>query len=290
MYTKYDQWLNEANANTNRLIENILENIEPVILELLEKYKEDYFKEFEEAPSKFALLSFRLGLIYDLLRSIEKYTSPTDELIESNVRLGIKRNFEVDLKISRNNVEYTLHTEAIRAGGYNIMRLHYRYITSTNLPKTEYDVYSKKYAERVKRLSRVEKLQAQCDVFKGNINRLEEEYETNKSMTDEQILEFVLLDQRKWYLISFEVEGFIKRNYEKLPDTMKDPALPEYIAKDDTAKFEKKREEIIKRVTDVFKVYRIEWVYKNLVGVKTQLSKTEAKLNNELSSISNILN
>lgn len=110
MYTKYDQCSDEANANTNRLIESILNNIEPVTLKLLEKYKEDYFKEFKEEPSKFSLLSYKLALISDILHSIEKYTVPTDELIESNVRLGINGNYEVDLKILRTNYElfYTL--------------------------------------------------------------------------------------------------------------------------------------------------------------------------------------
>ena len=110
MYTKYDQCLNEANVNANRLIESVLNNIEPIALKLLEKYKEDYFKEFEKEPSKFSLLSFKLALISYILHSIEKYALPTDELIESKVRLGNNGNYEVDLKILRNNFElfYTL--------------------------------------------------------------------------------------------------------------------------------------------------------------------------------------
>lgn len=288
MYTKYEQWLNEANTNT--LIESILNNIEPVVLKLLEKYKEDYFKEFEKEPSKFSLLSFKLSLISDLLRSIEKYTLPTDELIESKVRLGIKGNFEVGLKISRNNLVYALSTEAITAGGYNIMRLHYRYITTTNLPQTGYDVYTKMYSERVKRLSRLEKLQAQYDTIKVNVDRHEKEYETNKSMTNEQILDFMLLNYRKFYLLTFEAEGFLKRNYEMLPDAMKNPASPQYIAKDDTEKFEQKREDVVQHAINIFKKQNIEWVYRNLVSAKNNLSKIEAKINNELSSISNILN
>ena len=76
----------------------------------------------------------RLSLVIDLMKALQNYILPTDELIDMNWYGGAK-GIEISAGIERDGVRYHFLTEAITAGGYNIQRFHYRYIVKSKMPR-----------------------------------------------------------------------------------------------------------------------------------------------------------
>jgi hypothetical protein len=75
------------------------------------------------------------------------------------------------------------------AGGYNIQRLHYRYITKTNLPKTNNNSISSEYAAKIKKMSKLEKLNLEIKNWEARIEQNTKHIEWAKSLSDDEILE-----------------------------------------------------------------------------------------------------
>jgi hypothetical protein len=77
------------------------------------RYKEDY----------------KLDQIWKLTQSMSKHLTENDVLV-SDIRINKSvKGFCVDFNYKNNNGVFNYRTEAIDAGGYNIQRYHYRYIT-----------------------------------------------------------------------------------------------------------------------------------------------------------------
>jgi hypothetical protein len=84
-----------------------------------------------------------------------------------------------------------LSTEAIVAGGYNIQRAHYRYLTKTNLPKTGQSAVAQSYAAEIKKLTKVEKLNYEISNFERDIEKIDSKLPANSSLTDAQIAQIL---------------------------------------------------------------------------------------------------
>ena len=118
------------------IVNVILDELEPTIFEMVSQTEAWFEEKFKQDFTDFDREMARLNLTFDMVKAIETYTNPSDTLLSIDVDTSIKNNIEITAQIERDGVTYNFSTEAIYAGGYNIQRLHYRYITRTNIPKT----------------------------------------------------------------------------------------------------------------------------------------------------------
>lgn len=203
------------------------------------------------------------SLKYDLIRSIEKYTKPTDLLISMDVKTGIKGNIEISSVIERDGNQYTLFTEAIYAGGYNIQVLHYRYRTSTDLPITGESSISGQIKERMKRLSKVQKLEKDVESFNKRAEDYEKSITINSKLSDEEIWDQIQADKDSYKWPSWEeiVRRGADVNYNKSEDFYK-------------SEMEKSKINSIER----WKHLKIKSPERSLQSIKKEILKIEQKL------------
>ena len=131
----YKQFLNESKQDN--IVNVILDALEPTIVEMVNETAAWFSVKFKQEFTDFDREMTRLNLIFDMVKAIESYTKPTDQLLSMNVRKSVKGNIQIDAQIQRDRETYSFSTEAIYAGGHNIQRLHYRYILKLVFQKLE---------------------------------------------------------------------------------------------------------------------------------------------------------
>ena len=146
-FKTYGQFINESKQDN--IVNVILDSLEPTIVEMLAATEKWFVETFKEEFTKYDREYARINLTYDMVKSIEMYTLPTDQLLSMNVRKSAKGNIEISSQIQRGENTYSFQTEAIYAGGHNIQRLHYRYIVKTSIPKTGASEIAKEYADKI---------------------------------------------------------------------------------------------------------------------------------------------
>ena len=131
----YNQFINESKKND--IMNVILDSLEQTISEMTAEIETWFRKNFpKNVITDYDRESWRISLTRDMVKAVEKYTLPSDTLVDIQSNEGNKGNIEIVAKIQRDGEVYDFRTEAIYAGGRNIQVLHYRYITKTRLPKT----------------------------------------------------------------------------------------------------------------------------------------------------------
>ena len=263
----FEEFLQES-SNT-RLIDEILKSLETTILEMVEKVKAAVEKEgktFTDYDRKMTYLS----IIYDMVRSIEKYTLPTDKLVNVGSSRSVKGNIEVWCSILRDGEQHFIETEAIYAGGYNIQRLHYRYITKTNLPQTNRKEAADEYAAEIKKLSKLEKLNAEILSYEQRIAKNEERIQQSSGYTDEEIWQKIVngenisknkLDLPDW-------QEIVRRGADKNFDGEGDFLAQQAKYKSDSI--------------DSWKRQNIRWPADNNRALLSEINKLKKKLENYL--------
>lgn len=175
------------NKAINQLIINHKNDFQSIIEKLEKSEKQHFelagidFKPYTEHYKSYLLLSF----YYDIIKSASKFVLSEDQYLASTISFDIKQ-IVFTAKFSRNNVEYTINTRAIYAGGYNIQRLHFRFITSgtiKSISATKSDV--KIIKEKIKKLSKTETLQKEISMFEKAISNYETDLERLNNQTDE---------------------------------------------------------------------------------------------------------
>ena len=177
------------------LVINILENLKPVIQNLIDAHVAQFEKKFERKMSKFDLTMSELYIISDMVKSVEKYTSHDDVLVSLGSSVSKKGNLEISALIERGGTEYRLTTEVIYAGGHNIQCLHYRYITNSKLPKTGNNILTTEYAEKIKKMTKLEKLNEQLETEYRWQKRYEEEITQKEAMSEDEIIEHLKIEK-----------------------------------------------------------------------------------------------
>jgi len=260
---KYNEFLLESNKDN--LVNTILQSLEQTLTSMVERIESAAIAKGGKMFSNYQKEMIKLNLTYDLVKSIEIYTLPTDVLVSFNCYTSVKGNIEINAKINRGEDSYYFTTEAIYAGGYNIQKLHYRYITKTSLPRTKSDTISKIYAEKIKKMTKFEKINSEIESNLKSIALDDEKITKNSSLTDDQILE-ILIKEDKYRTLT--------KKWEEIPD---DAPAKEY----GKEKWEKHQKEYVEDSINRWKIINIKWSKDH----KEAMIKNNIKLNQKLNSL-----
>ena len=157
----------------------------------------------------------RLSLVIDLMKALQNYILPTDELIDMNWYGGAK-GIEISAGIERDGVRYHFLTEAITAGGYNIQRFHYRYIVKSKMPRVNGGLATE-YQNEYKKLTKLEKLENEIENLQSQINEYQQRIDYLAPMTyDELVVELGKHSMYGWRVKNdYKWENIDKTIYKK---------------------------------------------------------------------------
>jgi hypothetical protein len=257
----YSQYLFESRGG---LVQTILDASEDTISKMVAQSETFFIKEFKRPFSKFDLEMTRLYIIADMVKSIEGYTQPTDKLVTLHTGTSRKGNLEISAQIEREGQVYRLSTEAIIAGGYNIQRAHYRYLTNTNLPRTGRSELTKLYTAEIKKMTKAEKINTEIQALERDIERSKKIVAENSPLTDEQIIQ-ILKDANEYAFNMPSWEQIIKNGAAKNYNNSEE----EYNAS--TAKYQASK-------IDFWKTQNIKWPSDRIKSLEKSLAKERAKL------------
>lgn len=259
----FDQFLNESNQNN--IVNVILDALEPTIVEMVAATETWFVKTFNQEFTKFDREMARLNLIFDMVKAVETYTQPTDSLLSLNVSKSAKGNIEIAAQIHRNGNTYAFSTEAIYAGGHNIQRLHYRYITKTSIPKTGASQMTKEYSDKIKKMSKAEKLNNDIKSYEARILRMQQEIEANLKLNDTEIIQVIKDNPRdswyEWPTWSEIVKRGVADNYDN-----------------DEAYYNQQMKDSIAKKIESWKNMNITWKEKSIVDFTKEIKKLQSKL------------
>jgi hypothetical protein len=259
----YNSFIFES-ANSN-IVDEILTSLSDDIQYLIGKYEESYRKNFNREPSSYDKELIRLKIIWDMVKAIEIYTLPTDSLVTVSSTISNKGNLEISAQIQRGGEVYNFNTEVIYAGGYNIQQLHFRYITKTNLPKTGSSVVTKEYADKIKKLSKLEKLNNEIQSLQNRIKTNQDLIAVNSKMLDSEILEILKKEDSN---IDVTWKDIVSRGADKNYN--------------DQVDFQKRQNEYIKNRIEFWKRKNIGWKVEDVESAKKQIQKLEQKIKQSL--------
>ena len=245
------------------IINVILDELEPTILDMVARMEAQYEEKAEKKFTDFDREMARLSITSDMVKAVEKYTNPTDTLLSLEVSTSVKGNIEVIAEIKRDGVTYHFSTEAIYAGGYNIQRLHYRYLTRTNIPRTGASTITKVYSEKIKRMTKMERLNKDLQQYKDRVAKSEEEVIINSKLTDDEITQ-VGLEKDKWM------------EWPTWEEIIKRDAAKNY--NNDEAEYNQKMKDSIAYNIDRWKHQNITWKKHNISQLTKEITKLEKKL------------
>ena len=184
--------INESLQDT-RVITQILDSLEPRIKAMVDASKKSFIEQYGSTREWLPYHDewTRLMLIYKLCGSIETYTQPGDKLVSiesSRIQAGL---FTINAQIARDGIEYGLVTTVTRAGGYNIQCAHYRYLTATRLPKTGRSVMTSELADKMKRMSKGQRILIEIEQYEQRIQDKQKILDDNKSLTEDQKIRYM---------------------------------------------------------------------------------------------------
>ena len=155
-----------------------------IIAEEKKQYLEKIGKEMNVTPWMEEMI--RLSLVIDLMKALQNYVLPTDELEQMNWYEGGK-GIEIHARINRNGESHYFFTEAIYAGGYNIQRLHLRYLTKTDMKRVMSDLASE-YQNKYKALNKIEKLEKEIENLQTQITKYQQRIDELTPMSKEELI------------------------------------------------------------------------------------------------------
>ena len=242
------------------IIDTLLERSDYLINEMIDKIEFDWnqddknLRPFSEWNRKLT----RLILTHDLVKAFSTWTVSSDELVDFSIQGSVKGSIVIMATIKRDGQIWPLQTSVIYAGGHNIQRLHYRYITTTQLPKLNQTSELKPYIDAIKRLQKGERLQKDIDMYMRQINDQTKKIEEKSSMTDQQIIDLKSFKFPKHQLINRDSHNWTvysndRQGYDAMVKTSQD---------EDVANF--------KRSIDIDK--------KRILDIQGQIRKIETKI------------
>jgi hypothetical protein len=247
----------------DNIVNVILDELEPTIFEMVSQTEAWFEEKFKQDFTDFDREMARLNLTFDMVKAIETYTNPSDTLLSIDVDTSIKNNIEITAQIERDGVTYNFSTEAIYAGGYNIQRLHYRYITRTNIPRTGSSTISKEFSEKIKRMTRVESLNKDIEQYKTRVAKAQAELAVDSKLTDDEIIQ-TLKDKGDWY------------EWPTWKEIVKRGAAKNY--NNDEAYYNQEMEDGLASSIESWKRTNITWKEQSVVAWTKEIAKLQDKL------------
>jgi len=159
------------------------------------------FEEEGKVMSNFDVEYFKLMFTYKAIQAIEQYIIPSDNIINVHVSNSPK-GFKITCSLVRDEQKHFLHTDCIRAGGYNIQIGHYRYLIESSLPRIKSIFESTKIKNKIDKLSKTEKIRKEIASYEKRINDYTLTIEENKKLTQQEILNKSEL-YKKYYFITW---------------------------------------------------------------------------------------
>lgn len=252
-----------AESTKDNLVNQILVSLVDDIQYLIGKHEEAFQKQFEKPMTAYDKELTRLNIIWDMVKAIETYTASSDSLITISSSISSKGNLEIFAQVQRDDKVYFFNTEVIYAGGYNIQKLHYRYITKTDLPKTGNQQVSKQYAEKIKKLSKLEKLNQEIRQYEDKIKQTESQLQLNLLKTNDQIWDELKKRDDHFEWVSWE--EIVKRGADKNFKYSEDY-------------YNQEREDYIQNRLNFWKTINIKGLENRLIAFQKELVKLNKKL------------
>ena len=219
------------------IINAILDKLEPTILDMVARMEAQYEEKAEKKFTDFDREMARLSTTSDMVKAVEKYTNPTDTLLSLEVSTSVKGNIEVIAEIKRDGVTYHFSTEA------------------TTITKV--------YSEKIKRMSKVERLNKDLQQYKDRVTKAEEEVIVNSKLTDDEITQ-VGLEKDKWM------------EWPTWEEIIKRDAAKNY--NNDEAYYNQKMKDSIAYNIESWKRSNITWKEQSVAAWNKEITKLEKKL------------
>lgn len=254
--------ITESFKSGHLFIEDVLAKIDPTIDKMVDEAAKSYEEKFEREFTEWDRKYTKAIIVSDLVKSFAKYVKSDDELGDFYVSGSPSGKITIQCMIKRQSQAYPYSTNVIYAGGYNIQRLHYRYVTSTTLPSDGDGTIAKVYAEKVKSLSKAEKLNNELNSFIQRKEQLVEKINQRRQMSDDEILKTSM-------------------SYNFLMMTFKDVNIDSYIYQeyaDNPAAFEARQEIDRKQYVEQFKHSTEVIAKRDVASLDSQIKKLEAKI------------
>lgn len=179
------------------IITTLLEKLEPTLEKMADKIFIDENNALIEkgyparVQTEYNKEWTKLMLMRDITKSLSNYTKGTDTLCDNFRISGSKKGtLMITTNIMRDGVKYYLSTSVIYAGGHRggVQCLHYRMLTDSTLPKDGDKSKLNEILEKIKKLTKTQKIHEEIKRLEGVVSRYEKEYATKSVMSDEEIL------------------------------------------------------------------------------------------------------
>ena len=199
----------------------------------------------------------QVGAIADLMKALANYLNNDDQLISMSATEGV-RGIEISIDVLRGGSAWNLITDAIWAGGYNIVREHTRYIVKTNLPRKKSDFAAEFIAEE-KKAKKLTELQKALSQFEQRLQGAEIKLAANLAKTEADIIaELKEDDDKNWiFELKFEESKFTDLN-----------------------KFNQFKAEAIAKDIEFWKTRNIEWKRREVKDMTQAIKRTEQGIEN----------
>ena len=194
----------------------------------------------------------QVGAIADLMKAMANYLNNDDQLISMSATQGV-RGIEISIDVLRDGTAWNMITDAIWAGGYNIVREHTRYIVKTNLPRRKSDFAAEFIAEQ-KNAKKLTELQKALSQFEQRLQKAENALAANVAKTEADIIAELKEDEDKKWIFDIKFEE------SKITDLNK---------------FNQFKADAIARDIDFWKTKNIEWKKREVENMTQAIKRTE---------------
>ena len=146
-------------------------------------------KQLERKCTEREIQHMEIAMIHDVAKSIGKYVVDTDALVgDWNVYMD-QGKLTISANIERDGDVFPFSTDVIWAGGYNIQKLHIRYIVKTKLSRIGNSEDAKEINEVIKKMKKEDRIMEDIDREHKSIHKCEAYIIGHDGLTDEQLFD-----------------------------------------------------------------------------------------------------